>query len=95
MIKRIFALKATFPELFERLDKPIEGIPVFFEGERVSTASLDGKGEFPIILPADVERKVGRNRLRFLPLFEELNRNRDPSKVRLRITGIRMKITRL
>ena len=94
MIKHIFALKATFPELFDRVDKPVEGIPIFFEGDRVSTASLDEKGEFSIVLPVEIERRIGRNRLRFLPLFEELNRNRDPSKIRLRITGIRMKITK-
>lgn len=95
MIKHIFALKATFPELFERVVKPIPGVPVFFEGERVSTTSLDGRDEFPIVLPAKIERMIGKNRLRFVPLFEELNRNRDPSKVRLRITGIRIKITKM
>ena len=95
MIKHIFRVGVNFPELFERLEKPITGIPVFFEGERVTTTSLDANEEFPIILPYAAERSIGKNRLRFVPLFEEINRNRDPSKIRLRLTGIRMKVSKL
>ena len=93
MITHIFSLKALFPELHERAVKPIAAIPVFCEGRQVAQTSLNAKGEFPIVFPAAIETRIAKGRLSFLPIFEELNRNPDPDKVRLRITGIRVRIT--
>lgn len=93
MITHIFCLKELFPELHERAVKPIVAIPVFCEGRQVAQTSLNANGEFPIVLPAAIETKLAKGRLSFLPVFEELNRNPDPEKVRLRITGIRVRIT--
>ena len=93
MISHIFPLQTTFPELFERAVKPIAAIPVFFDDRQVCKASLNANGEFAIILPYDVERQIGKGKLRFLPLYDELNRNLDPSKIKIRITGIRMTIS--
>lgn len=93
MIRHIFPLRAIFPELYERAVKPVAAIPVFFDNKQVSKTSLDEKGEFAIVLPYEVERQIGRGRLRYLPLYDELNRNPDPSKIKIRITGIRLTIS--
>ena len=92
MTKHIFPLRTTLPMLFERSVKPISEIPVFFEHHQIAKTTLNKNGEFPIVLPAEVERTIKKNRLSFLPLYEELNGSRDPNKVRLRITAIRVRI---
>jgi len=92
MIKHIFPLRTTLPLLFERSVKPIFDIPVFFEQHQIAKTTLNKNGEFPIVLPTEVERAIKKNRLRFLPLYEELNGNRDPNKVRLRITAISVRL---
>lgn len=92
MTKHIFPLRTTLPSLFERSVKPISEIPVFFEHHQIAKTTLNANGEFPIVLPAAVEMRIKKNRICFLPLYEELNGNRDPAKVRLRITAIRVRI---
>ena len=92
MTKHIFPLRTTLPSLFERSVKPISEIPVFFEHHQIAKTTLNANGEFPIVLPAAVEMRIKKNRICFLPLYEELNGNPDPAKVRLRITAIRVRI---
>jgi len=96
MVTHVFPIASVFPEFFARLEKPLaDNLPVFFKKCRVSTASFSQTGEFRFALPADIETKVsGRYRLSFLPLFEQLNRDSNPAKIKLRLTGIRINVSR-
>ena len=92
MVTHIFSITKIFPELVQRAVTPLSAIPVFFDDRQVAKTSLNKNGEFPIPLPYKVERQIGKGKIYFLPLFENVNRNRDPAKVRHRITGIRLTI---
>lgn len=89
-ITHIFPFTDRFPELFARSTKVVEMIPVFFEDKQVATTTINPKGEFPIVLAPAIENLIRKGSISFLPLFDELNRNPDPSKIRVRITGIRL-----
>ena len=53
-----YSFRMSHPRLFSRCEKPVEEIPVFYNGKVQCTASMDDLGQFVFSLPDGLAKRL-------------------------------------